>query len=42
MWGGISALAVATGPSLGAVLIDAGGWRWAFFINLPVLASSPW
>ena len=38
MWGGISALAVATGPSLGAVLIDAGGWRWAFFINLPVLA----
>ena len=25
MWGGISALAVATGPSLGAVLIDAGG-----------------
>jgi EmrB/QacA subfamily drug resistance transporter len=37
MWGGISALAVATGPSLGAVLIDAGGWRWAFFINLPVL-----
>ena len=38
MWGGISALAVAMGPSLGAVLIDAGGWRWAFLINLPVLA----
>ena len=38
MWGGISALAVATGPSLGAILIDAGGWRWAFFINLPILA----
>ena len=37
LWGGISALAVATGPSLGAVLIDAGGWRWAFFINLPIL-----
>jgi len=37
MWGGISALAVATGPSLGAVLIDSGGWRWAFFVNLPVL-----
>jgi EmrB/QacA subfamily drug resistance transporter len=37
LWGGISALAVATGPSLGAVLIDAGGWRWAFFVNLPVL-----
>ena len=38
MWGGISALAVATGPSLGSLLIDAGGWRWAFFVNLPVAA----
>ncbi len=37
-WGGISALAVACGPSIGAVLVDAGGWRWAFLINLPVLA----
>ena len=38
LWGGISALAVATGPSLGSLLIDAGGWRWAFLVNLPVLA----
>src|SRR3990170_7378908 len=38
MWGGISALAVATGPSLGSVLIDAGGWRWAFYVNLPIAA----
>jgi EmrB/QacA subfamily drug resistance transporter len=38
MWGGISALAVATGPSLGSVLIEAGGWRWAFFVNIPVAA----
>jgi NTE family protein len=29
-------LAVATGPSLGAAVITAGGWRWAFYINLPV------
>ena len=36
MWGGVSALAVATGPSLGSVLIDAFGWRSAFFVNLPV------
>jgi EmrB/QacA subfamily drug resistance transporter len=36
MWGGVGALAVATGPSLGAVLITVGGWRWAFFVNLPV------
>jgi MFS family permease len=36
LWGGIGALAVATGPSLGAALVSAGGWRWAFFVNLPV------
>ena len=36
MWGGVGALAVATGPSLGATLISAGGWRWAFYVNLPV------
>jgi EmrB/QacA subfamily drug resistance transporter len=36
MWGGVGALAVATGPSLGALLISAGGWRWAFYVNVPV------
>src|SRR3954469_13296092 len=36
MWGGIGALAVATGPSLGAAIVSAGGWRWAFFVNLPI------
>jgi len=35
-WGGIGALAVATGPSLGAAIVSVGGWRWAFFVNLPV------
>jgi len=38
IWGGIGALAVATGPSLGAAIVSAGGWRWAFFVNLPVSA----
>jgi EmrB/QacA subfamily drug resistance transporter len=36
LWGGVGALAVATGPSLGAALITVGGWRWAFFVNLPI------
>jgi EmrB/QacA subfamily drug resistance transporter len=40
MWGGIAALAVATGPSVGSVLISAGGWRWAFLINLPVTVGA--
>jgi len=36
LWGGIGALAVATGPSLGALLITGFGWRSAFVVNLPV------
>src|SRR4029079_113000 len=36
LWGGGGALAVATGPSLGAAIVSTGGWRWAFFVNLPI------
>jgi MFS transporter, DHA2 family, methylenomycin A resistance protein len=36
VWVGIGAGAVALGPLLGGVLIDAFGWRSVFLINLPV------
>jgi EmrB/QacA subfamily drug resistance transporter len=36
LWGAVGALAAAVGPSLGAAIVDALGWQWAFFINLPV------
>jgi EmrB/QacA subfamily drug resistance transporter len=36
LWGGIGALAVATGPSFGALLITYFGWRSAFYVNLPI------
>jgi EmrB/QacA subfamily drug resistance transporter len=36
LWGGVGALAVATGPSLGSVLVAGPGWRAAFYVNLPV------
>ncbi|WP_433377930.1 MFS transporter [Actinoplanes sp. CA-142083] len=29
-------LAPAIGPSLGGLLIAAGGWRWIFLINVPI------
>jgi EmrB/QacA subfamily drug resistance transporter len=35
-WAGVGALAVATGPTLGALLVTAGGWRWVFYVNLPI------
>lgn len=39
MFGGIGALGVASGPSLGAVLITATDWRAAFWVNVPVCAA---
>jgi EmrB/QacA subfamily drug resistance transporter len=36
LWGGVGALAVATGPSLGSLLVAGPGWRSAFYVNLPV------
>jgi EmrB/QacA subfamily drug resistance transporter len=35
LWGGVGALAVALGPSLGSLLVGGPGWRWAFYVNLP-------
>jgi EmrB/QacA subfamily drug resistance transporter len=40
LWGGAAALAVAVGPSLGATMISAAGWRTAFYLNLPVAAGA--
>src|SRR5215213_11823368 len=36
VWAAAGAVAAATGPSLGGVLVDAGSWRWAFFVNVVV------
>jgi len=39
LFGGLAALAVAVGPSAGALLIEAGGWRMAFVVNLPIAGA---
>ena len=35
-WSGIGGVATALGPSLGALLVDVGTWRWAFWISVPL------
>jgi len=42
LWGAVAGLAAAVGPSLGAFVVDAAGWPWAFYINLPLGALSLW
>ncbi|MEZ5339985.1 MAG: MFS transporter [Acidimicrobiales bacterium] len=39
MWGGIGALGIASGPSLGAFAIYLTDWRAAFWLNLPIIAG---
>ncbi|MEB2518276.1 MFS transporter [Pseudomonas sp. YuFO20] len=34
--GSMSAMGTAMGPALGGVLIDGFGWRWIFFISVPL------
>ena len=36
MWGAMGALGAAFGPSVGAILIEASGWRLIFLINVPL------
>jgi EmrB/QacA subfamily drug resistance transporter len=36
LWSAVAALAAGLGPSLGGVLVEAGGWRLAFLVNLPI------
>lgn len=39
LWGATGGLGGATGPSLGAAIVGAGGWRWIFLINVPLGAA---
>ncbi len=36
VWGSIAAGGAAAGMILGGVLTDLAGWRWVFFVNVPV------
>ncbi|WP_029146534.1 DHA2 family efflux MFS transporter permease subunit [Microbacterium luticocti] len=36
LWGATSGVAMLVGPLAGGLLVDAFGWEWIFFVNLPV------
>jgi DHA2 family methylenomycin A resistance protein-like MFS transporter len=38
IWGGMNGLAMAVGPTMGGMLVDAFGWRSLFWAILPVAA----
>ena len=38
LWGAAGAVAAASGPVLGALLVEGPGWRWVFLVNLPFCA----
>ena len=40
LWGAVGAVAAATGPTLGALLVEGPGWRWVFLVNLPFCAAA--
>ncbi len=36
MWGATAGVATLVGPLAGGILVDALGWAWIFFVNVPI------
>ncbi len=36
IWGATVGAAVASGPLIGGILTDTAGWRWVFYVNVPI------
>jgi EmrB/QacA subfamily drug resistance transporter len=39
-WGAVSGVAAAAGVFLGGVLSEGPGWRWVFYVNVPVCIAA--
>ena len=42
VWGAVTGAALAIGPVLGGALVDGLGWRWIFWMNVPLGALLVW
>ena len=42
LWGASAAVAAGLGPPIGGALVELGGWRLAFLVNLPIGAVAWW
>jgi MFS transporter, DHA2 family, methylenomycin A resistance protein len=38
VWAGVGGCALPAGPLLGGLLVQTGGWRWVFLLNVPIVA----
>jgi EmrB/QacA subfamily drug resistance transporter len=36
VWGAVAGVATIAGPTLGGLVVSSAGWRWIFFINVPI------
>lgn len=40
VWTAVAGLSLPAGPLVGGLLIAGPGWRWAFLLNLPIIAAA--
>jgi EmrB/QacA subfamily drug resistance transporter len=40
IWGATAGVAAALGPLLGGWMVDNASWRWAFYINIPIVIAA--
>ncbi|NRQ31830.1 MFS transporter [Nonomuraea sp. NN258] len=36
LWGVVAGIVVALGPAVGGLIVSSLGWRWIFYVNLPL------